>query len=151
MPLVEEKLSRGPGRLDSIAVAMSFLRRQDPASPDLLFLFGTIVVEDPLSSVLLASGNINPQDMKGKLLFQPWVVRPKLFSPPYVLTANSMVLDNQPVSRKRFSWISSCFTGDALVDKPANDVLTYNCIGCVRGLGMVYLSENDADVQVRVV
>ncbi|KAI0366155.1 hypothetical protein BV20DRAFT_972177 [Pilatotrama ljubarskyi] len=91
--------------LKHIAAAMAFIWR-----PSGLAVFSTVHLSD--GSVLLVSGNAS--DLTGRLLFQPYVVRPKLFSPPIVLTANSMVLENTP-----------SLDG------------AYRCIGCVRGLGMI--------------
>ncbi|KAI0635562.1 heterokaryon incompatibility protein-domain-containing protein [Trametes polyzona] len=105
--LFEELIS-----LKDIASAMSFIW-QDSA----LATFSTIRLSE--GSVLLASGNAD--SLSGRLLFQPYVTRPKLFSPPMVLTVNSMVLEERPSSAGVF-----------------------RCIGCVRGLGMISEADGHA-------
>ncbi|EIW57191.1 uncharacterized protein TRAVEDRAFT_20885 [Trametes versicolor FP-101664 SS1] len=92
--------------LKDIAAAMSFVWR----APGLA-AFSTIRLTD--GSVLLVSGNVSGS-LVGRLLFQPYVIRPTLFSPPGVLTANSLVLENRRSPQG-----------------------VHRCIGCVRGLGMI--------------
>ncbi|KAI0351735.1 HET-domain-containing protein [Trametes cingulata] len=104
--LARTYLGETSSNLKHIATAMGFIWRYPG-----LAMFSTVALSD--GSVLLVSGNASP-DLTGRLLFQPYVVRPKLFSPPTVLTANSMVLEKRPSSRG-----------------------VYRCIGCVRGLGML--------------
>ncbi|KAI0822581.1 heterokaryon incompatibility protein-domain-containing protein [Trametes gibbosa] len=102
---VARSFLREPFSLKDIASAMSFIWRASNFAT-----FSTVHLSD--GSVLLLSGNIS--DLTGRLLFQPYVVRPKLFSPPMVLTINSMVLENR-----------------------VSPLGAYRCIGCVRGLGMI--------------
>ncbi|KAI9000652.1 heterokaryon incompatibility protein-domain-containing protein [Trametes punicea] len=83
--------------LKDIAAAMAFIWREPDRAT-----FSTIRTED--GTVLLGSLCSSPT----------YVVRPRLFSPPMVLTANSMILTDEQLA-----------TG------------AYRCIGCVRGLGMV--------------
>ncbi|KAI0760992.1 heterokaryon incompatibility protein-domain-containing protein [Trametes elegans] len=92
--------------LKDIAAAMGFIWRRPS-----LAVFSTVLLDD--GNVLLVSGNA-PDVSPGRLLFQPYVVRPKLFSPPAVLTVNSMVLENRLLATE-----------------------SYRCTGCVRGLGMI--------------
>ncbi|KAI0749245.1 hypothetical protein C8Q80DRAFT_1160889 [Daedaleopsis nitida] len=106
--------------LENIARAMSFVWRSDGRAS-----FSTVLLSE--GSILLVGGNAPQGELCGKVLFQPFVVRPKLFSPPSVLTANSMVLD-----------------AGELPDG------TRRCMGCVRGLGMV-LETTGAAQRLRIV
>ncbi|KAI0661822.1 heterokaryon incompatibility protein-domain-containing protein [Cubamyces menziesii] len=90
-----------------IAGAMNFVWQKPTCA-----VFSTVVTTD--GNVLLVSGNALEFDLPGRLLFQPYVTRPKLFSPPMVLTVNSMLLDRNPSQSG-----------------------AYGCLGCVRGLGMI--------------
>ena len=123
--LVTQILAEVPGRLTHIARALRFLRRGQSRVD---ITFSTVLLAE--GSVLLVSGNGTdpPADadhdghrretaggkLRGRLLFQPFVTRPKMFSPPTVMTANSMILE----------------------DKDADGV--HRCVGCVRGLGMIF-------------
>ncbi|KAI0671368.1 heterokaryon incompatibility protein-domain-containing protein [Trametes maxima] len=102
---IAQSLLGDPLLLKDIASAMNFIWR----APNLA-VFSTVLLND--GDILLVSGNAG--DLTGRLLFQPYVIRPKLFSPPVVLTANSMVLEDRLLS-----------SGARL------------CVGCVRGLGMI--------------
>ncbi|KAI0715796.1 heterokaryon incompatibility protein-domain-containing protein [Cerioporus squamosus] len=121
--LLQDVLGEAVGRLRDIASAMKFVwRTEDRAS------FSTILLSE--GSILLVSGNATdlPGGLSGKTLFQPFVVRPKLFSTPMVLTANSMVLE-----------------GSLLPDG------THRCVGCVRGLGMISETHLGAEQQLRII
>ncbi|KAI0649497.1 heterokaryon incompatibility protein-domain-containing protein [Trametes meyenii] len=113
-PLLGNTLS-----LKDIASAMSFIWQ----APNLA-VFSTVLLSD--GSVLLVSGNAGK--LTGHLLFQPYIIRPKLFSPPVVLTANSMVLENSLLSNG-----------------------ARRCVGCVRGLGMITEDSRHGAQSVRVV
>jgi hypothetical protein len=147
---VNDTLSSAPGDLQHIARAITFVR-QDNAT--FRFAFSTIVLDDPLASVLLVHGNVQPYELEGKLLFQPWVIRPKLFSPPFVLTANSMVLKSQPLEHRRLSCAipGGCCSSDAVEDAETDRLWTYECIGAVRGLGMILEAANAPEKRVRIV
>ncbi|RPD72417.1 hypothetical protein L226DRAFT_573163 [Lentinus tigrinus ALCF2SS1-7] len=121
--LLQYLLSYGVGRLRDIASAMKFIwRNEDRAS------FSTILLSE--GSILLVSGHGTelPSGMSGKVLFQPFVIRPKLFSIPMVLTANSMVLESVPLPDE-----------------------THRCLGCVRGLGMISEAHINAEQQLRII
>ncbi|KAH9885815.1 heterokaryon incompatibility protein-domain-containing protein [Cubamyces lactineus] len=93
--------------LRDIASAMNFIWHKPTYA-----VFSTIFTAD--GNVLFVSGNALEFDLPGRLLFQPYVTRPKLFSPPMVLTVNSMLLNRKPLSSG-----------------------AYGCVGCLRGLGMI--------------
>ncbi|KAI0707010.1 hypothetical protein C8Q76DRAFT_656923 [Earliella scabrosa] len=112
------------GSLLHIAKALQFIRRDDGR-----LFFSTIELSD--GSVLLLSGNAPHSALCGRMLFQPFVVRPKLFSPPMVMTANSMILE--------------------IEDIPLAPGGSHRCVGCVRGLGMVSEVDPDAERQLRIV
>ncbi|KAL7280369.1 hypothetical protein ACG7TL_005294 [Trametes sanguinea] len=105
--------------LRDIAAAMAFVWREPSRA-----MFSTIAIED--GSVLLVSGNASG-GLAGRLLFQPYVIRPRLFSPPMLLTANSMVLESDPLP-----------TG------------AHCCVGCVRGLGMIPDSPGYGSLTMRI-
>ena len=111
------------GRLRDIASAMNFIWRDENRAS-----FSTILLSE--GSILLVSGNGTelPGGLSGKTLFQPFVVRPKLFSTPMILTANSMVLEGTPLADG-----------------------THRCLGCVRGLGMVSEGHPDAEQLLRII
>ncbi|KAI9061159.1 hypothetical protein FKP32DRAFT_1613301 [Trametes sanguinea] len=121
--LLEEDYERQPGRPGSsdadIAAAMGFIWREPSRA-----VFRTVATED--GSVFLVGGNAS--GLAGRLLFQPYVVRPRLFSSPILLTANSMILDNDP-----------------------STMGTHRCMGCVRGLGLIPDSPGYGALTVRIV
>ncbi|KAI1797113.1 heterokaryon incompatibility protein-domain-containing protein [Ganoderma leucocontextum] len=121
--LVQGILGEAVGQLQHIATALKFIHRAGAR-----MAFSTVLLSE--GSVLLLSGNAPQGQLRGRLLFQPFVVRPKLFSPPMAMTANSMILDNTPL------------------DGPKE---TYRCIGCVRGLGMTLETPQNAERRLRVV
>ncbi len=109
--LLHELLATHIGDLRDIAKAVSFLWQDSDARAT----FSTVHLSE--GSVLLLSGNAPLGALTGLLLFQPFVVRPKLFSPPVVLTANSLVLES--------------------VESEPQPDNTRRCVGAVRGLGMI--------------
>ena len=121
--LVRESVGGVIGELRYIASALKFTH-----DPDGGMSFSTIVLSE--GSVLLVKGNAPQGSLSGHCLFQPFVTRPKLFSPPMVMTANSMVLDKAPL--------------ESLKE-------THRCIGCVRGLGMSLEAPSAAERRLRVV
>ena len=121
--LVRESVGGVIGELRYIASALKFTH-----DPDGGMSFSTILLSE--GSVLLVKGNAPQGSLSGQLLFQPFVTRPKLFSPPMVMTANSMVLDKAPL--------------ESLKE-------THRCIGCVRGLGMSLEAPSAAERRLRVV
>ncbi|TBU44314.1 hypothetical protein BD309DRAFT_958691 [Dichomitus squalens] len=121
--LVREIVGEAIGRLHYMASALQFIH-----DPDGQMSFSTILLSE--GSVLLVKGNAPQGCLAGQLLFQPFVTRPKLFSPPMAMTANSMVLDKGPLVRPKE---------------------TYQCIGCVRGLGMSLETSFAAERRLRVV
>ncbi|KAL6306012.1 heterokaryon incompatibility protein-domain-containing protein [Sparassis latifolia] len=94
-----------------VADALNFIHRDEGAA------FSTVLLDE--GTVLLVSGNV--ENMRNSRIFQPHVVRPKLFSYPLVITVNSMVLDN---------------------GNP------HQCRGCVRGFGLI--SERSLGSEVRI-
>ncbi|KAM5539223.1 hypothetical protein V8D89_007096 [Ganoderma adspersum] len=121
--LVQGILGEAVGQMKHIAAALKFIHRAGGR-----LSFSTVLLSE--GSVLLVSGNAPQGQLRGRLLFQPFVVRPKLFSPPMAMTANSMVLDSTPL------------------DGPK---AMYRCVGCVRGLGMALETPENAARRLRVV
>ncbi|PIL35273.1 hypothetical protein GSI_01998 [Ganoderma sinense ZZ0214-1] len=121
--LVQGILGEVIGPLKYIASALKFIHRAGGR-----MLFSTVLLSE--GSVLLVSGNAPHGQLRGRLLFQPFVVRPKVFSPPMAMTANSMILDPAPL------------------DGPK---AIYRCVGCVRGLGMALETPENAARRLRVV
>ena len=121
--LVRGILGEAVGQMKHIAAALKFIRRAGGR-----LSFSTVLLSE--GSVLLVSGNAPHGRLRGRLLFQPFVVRPKLFSPPMAMTANFMVLDSTPL------------------DGPK---AIYRCVGCVRGLGMALEAPENAARRLRVV
>ncbi|RDX56949.1 hypothetical protein OH76DRAFT_1476445 [Lentinus brumalis] len=121
--LLRDVLGEPVGWLRDIASAMKFIWRDEERAS-----FSTVLLSE--GSILLVSGNATdlPDGLSGKTLFQPFVARPKLFSTPMILTANSMVLESSPLPEE-----------------------THRCVGCVRGLGMVSEAHLGAEQQLRII
>ena len=106
-PVIHAIFEAPLGQLMNIANTLSFLHPGNSAHA----VFSTVLLDE--GSILLASGHGRSSGLSGRLLFQPFPARPKMFSPPTVMTANSMVLE------------------DAGKDG------THRCVGGVRGLGLI--------------
>lgn len=100
-----------------IANELDFIRRENDSTA-----FSTVLLDD--GSILLVSGNC--ETLLGASLFQPHVIRPKMFSRPLILTANSMVLIEEPSQSQVF-----------------------RCLGGVRGWGLI--SDTSPNVRIRII
>ena len=119
--LLQDLLGEVATSFRDIARAMAFIWRDDVNAS-----FSTVRTSD--GCILLVSGNVRGGELRGKTLFQPFVIRPKRFSAPWVLTANSLVLESESLQ----DW-------------------TFRCVGGVRGLGMISESAQDGERQLRIV
>ncbi|OBZ66325.1 hypothetical protein A0H81_13858 [Grifola frondosa] len=101
---------------ENLAYALEFIPRDGGGC------FSTVLLDDR-KTVLVVSGNV--EDLREKTIFQPHIIRPKLFSPPMVLTVNTMVLE------------------------PLSDGL-YQCSGGLRGFGLIAEISLEAEVKIRI-